>query len=162
MSPEQAVGRAAGRPPHRRLLPRRHALRAAHPPAGVRRADAARRGSGRSSSRAAAAAATDPGVPRDLETVVLKAMAQRAGRPLRHGRRAGRRPAPVAGGPADPGPADRAGRPACAVGAAEPAVAALTAALFVMSYVLAVDRHAGGVDGEPRKGPGRRGAMPDP
>ena len=44
-------------------------------------------------------------IPRDLETICLKAMAKEPSPPLRHGRRAGRRPAPLAGRRADPGPA---------------------------------------------------------
>ena len=48
-------------------------------------------------------------VPRDLETICLKAMAKAPGAALRQRRRAGRRPAPLPGRRADPAPG-RSGR----------------------------------------------------
>ena len=48
----------------------------------------------------------DPAIPRDLETIVLKAMAKDPAEPLRHGPGTGRRPAPVPRARADPGPAE--------------------------------------------------------
>ena len=62
----------------------------------------------------------DPAVPAELETIVLKALAQGPGRALRHGPGAGRRPAALPRRPADPGPAADAGRAAAEVGAAAP------------------------------------------
>ena len=46
-------------------------------------------------------ASIDRRIPRDLETIVLKAIAKEPERPVRHGRGAGRRAAAVPGGPAD-------------------------------------------------------------
>ena len=45
----------------------------------------------------------NPAIPRDLETIVLKAMAKDPSQPLRDGPGAGRRPGAVPGRPADPG-----------------------------------------------------------
>ena len=59
----------------------------------------------------------DPRIPRDLETIVLKAMRQGPGRPLRHGRGAGRGPAALPGGPADPGAAGAGGASGSGAGA---------------------------------------------
>ena len=117
MSPEQAAGPAGrGRPPDRHLLAGRDALRAADAPAGLRRPRPARSSSGGSpheEPHAAAAARTRP-IPRDLETIVLKAMAKEPGGPLRHGAGAGRRPAAGSWTTGRSGPGGRAcssGRP---------------------------------------------------
>ena len=81
MSPEQALGPARDRrPPHRHLLAGRDALRAADPAAGLRRPRP--RGAAppdRLRGAATAAAARTRRSRRDLETIVLKAMAKDAG-----------------------------------------------------------------------------------
>ena len=88
---------------------------------------------------AAAAAASAPTVPRDLETICLKCLQQGAGPPLPLGRRPGRRPAPLPRRRADPGPP---GRPAGTGGgrwlSQRPALAAtfLALAIFYASHLL--------------------------
>ena len=62
----------------------------------------------------------DRAVPRELETIVLKALRQGPGRPLRDGAGAGRRPAALPRRPADPGPPADAGRAAAGLVAAAP------------------------------------------
>ncbi len=88
-------------------------LRAAHPPAGVRLARPAPSSSSRSRPRIHAGRATlDPRLPRDLETIVLKAIAKDPEGSLPVGRRDGRGPAAVPRRRADParrvGPLERA------------------------------------------------------
>ena len=57
----------------------------------------------------------DPKIPRDLETIVLKAIAKEPGDRYADGAGAGRGPRTVPGGPADPGAAEHAGRAVLAV-----------------------------------------------
>ena len=106
MSPEQALGQAGGRrPPDRHLLAGRDALRAA---------DAAARPStaGDRQEILRQIAEEEPRPPRRLNPAVParpgddrpQGDGQGAGAALRDGRRAGRRPAAVPGGPAGPGP----------------------------------------------------------
>ena len=58
----------------------------------------------------------DPRIPRDLETIVLKAIEKDAGRPLRDGRGDGRGPAAVPRRRADPGAAGRQRRSGTSAG----------------------------------------------
>ena len=119
MAPERFRGPVRRR--GRRLRPGPDALRAAGPAAGVRGGRPARliervhaRGAGRgcgSSTRA---------IPRDLETIVLKAIDEDPAQRYATAGGAGRGPAAVPGGPADPGAADRPGRAGLAVVPAQP------------------------------------------
>ena len=78
MSPEQALGRARrDRRPHRRLLAGRDPLRAADAAAGLRRHRTGPRSSARSPTRSRRRCGSSTRrCPRDLETIVLKAMAK--------------------------------------------------------------------------------------
>ena len=107
MSPEQALGQAGGdRRPDRHLLAGRDALRAAdaasRPSTASDRAEILRQ---IAEEEPTPLRRLNPAVPGDLETIVLKAMAKEPAGRLRDGAGAGRRPAAVPGGPADPGPA---------------------------------------------------------
>ena len=115
MSPEQARGRVApGRCPQRRLQPRRRPLRAADRRAALPRqpADADPAGPRGRAAAAAPAQRQDPARPGDD---LPEGDGQVAGPPLCHGRRAGRRPAPLPRGRADPRAAGRADRAALAL-----------------------------------------------
>ena len=59
-------------------------------------------------------------IPRDLETICLKAMAEGARTPLRHGARAGGRPAALVAGRADPGASGGTGGACGPVGGGTP------------------------------------------
>ena len=61
----------------------------------------------------------DPAIPRDLETIVHKAIEHDPAHRYADGRRAGRRPAAVPRGPADPRPATSADRSGLPLGAAQ-------------------------------------------
>ena len=76
MSPEQALGQARpGRPPHRRLLARRHALRAVDARARLlRRRSPRRTAQARATRSRTLPRKLNPAVPIDLETIVLAAM----------------------------------------------------------------------------------------
>ena len=119
MSPEQAAGQAGRRrPSHRHLFPGRDALRAVDPAARLRRARTARSCCARSSSTSRGTPRRlNPAIPRDLETIVLKAMAKDPAGRYATAQRAGRRPAAVPRGPADQGQAPRPARPRGPVGA---------------------------------------------
>ena len=62
----------------------------------------------------------NPEVPRDLETIVQKAIEREPNAPVCEGLRAGRRPAPVRGRRADPGAASELGRASGPLGPAQP------------------------------------------
>ena len=77
MSPEQALARrVVDRPPHRHLLAGRDALRAADAPAGLRRPGPAEVLRQIAEEEPTPLRRLNPAVPRDLETIVLKAMAK--------------------------------------------------------------------------------------
>ena len=109
------------RPAQRRLRPGPDALRAADAAAGLRRrrpGPADRAGPARGA--AAGRASSTRTIPRDLETIVLKAIAKEPAAALPDGRGAGRGPAAVPGRPADPGAAEPRRRSGLAVVPAQP------------------------------------------
>jgi hypothetical protein len=120
---EPGAGRglaAAGGCPDRRVQPGGHALRAVDAAAGLRRPDAAGGGQPDPGARAAGAAPAQPtGAARPGDDRP-EGDGQAAGGPLRHGPGSGRRPAPLFGGQADPGPAGGPGGKAAALVPAEP------------------------------------------
>ena len=81
----------------------------------------------------------NPDIPRDLETIVLKAIGPRSGPPLPDAGRAGRRPAPLPRRPADPGPAHRSRRNRRGAGAgATPRWPRSTATAFLLMVAVTV------------------------
>ena len=78
----------------------------------------------------------DDTIPRDLETICLKCLRKAPRRAICHGRRAGRRHAPIPGGPADPGPADPAWERAVKWVRRRPAMAALVALCAASAFGL--------------------------
>ena len=110
MAPEQAEGKVKQvGPARRRLCPGRDPVRAARRPAAVPGRDGARDARAGQDGRAGAALAAGawPGARRRGHRTEVPA--EGPGQALRIGHRAGRRPAPVPGGRADPWP-DRSGR----------------------------------------------------
>ena len=81
----------------------------------------------------------DPAIPRDLETIVLKAIAKEPVASLRVGRADGRGPAAVPRRPADPGAADRARSSGSGdgAGATRPWPASLAALFLILSIASA-------------------------
>src|SRR5205085_702111 len=93
------------RPPHRRLLAGRHAVRAADVASGVRGEGPAGVTEAGRLRGAAATAAAGPGHPGGAGNHRAQSDGEEPCRALRHGPGAGRRPAPLAVRPADPGAA---------------------------------------------------------
>ena len=135
MSPEQALAQAGGRrPSHRHLLAGRDALRAADAAAGLRRPRIAQELLRQiDAGGAAAAAAAQPGRAARPGDDRPEGDGQGADRALRHGPRAGRRPAAVPGAQADPGPAADALGPGAQVGAAARAVVAAACLVLLLA-----------------------------
>ena len=159
MSPEQA-GAASAPVDHRTdvYCLGRDALRAADAAARpFDGSDAAGRAACRSSSaEPVPPRQLDPAVPRDLETIVLKAMAKRPERPLRDGPRAGRRPAAVPRRRAGHGPPHRPAGPGGPLARRNPALAAMVALVWLsLSGHLRLDAVRPGADGDRRKADGR-------